>query len=280
MSEIKLVEENKMFGGWVKRYSHQSTTLNCEMIFAIFLPEQAQTKKVPSLYYLSGLTCNDQNVITKAGAQQYCAEAGIAFVAPDTSPRGVNIPGEDDSYDFGSGAGFYVNATQEPWAKNYRMYDYIVKELPAIIEANFNVTTAKSITGHSMGGHGALMIALKNPGMFKSVSAFSPIVAPTQCPWGTKALTGYLGDNKSAWEEYDTCCLIAKASEKLPLLVDQGLADKFLEEQLKSHLLKEVCEKTGHPLTLRMQEGYDHSYYFIATFIEDHIKHHAKALNG
>jgi S-formylglutathione hydrolase len=280
MSEIKLVEENKMFGGWVKRYSHQSTTLNCEMIFAIFLPAQAESKKVPSLYYLSGLTCNDQNVITKAGAQQYCAQTGIAFVAPDTSPRGVNIPGEDDSYDFGSGAGFYVNATVEPWAKHYKMYDYIVKELPAIIEANFNVTTAKSITGHSMGGHGALMIALKNPGMYKSVSAFSPIVAPTQCPWGTKALTGYLGDDQKAWEEYDTCCLIAKASEKLPLLVDQGLADKFLDEQLKSHLLKEACEKAGHSLTLRMQEGYDHSYYFIATFIEEHIKHHSKALNA
>lgn len=280
MSTIQLVEENKMFGGWVKRYSHQSTTLNCEMTFAIFLPAQAESKKVPSLYYLSGLTCNDQNVITKAGAQQYCAQAGIVFVAPDTSPRGVNIPGEDDSYDFGSGAGFYVNATVEPWAKHYKMYDYIVKELPAIIEANFNVTNAKSITGHSMGGHGALMIALKNPGMYKSVSAFSPIVAPTQCPWGTKALTGYLGDDKKAWEEYDTCCLIAKASEKLPILVDQGLADKFLEEQLKSHLLKEACEKTNHPLTLRMQDGYDHSYYFIATFIEDHIKHHAKALNS
>lgn len=280
MSEIKLVEENKMFGGWVKRYSHQSSTLNCEMIFAIFLPAQAESKKVPSLYYLSGLTCNDQNVITKAGAQQYCAQTGIAFIAPDTSPRGVNIPGEDDSYDFGSGAGFYVNATEAPWAKHYKMYDYIVKELPAIIEANFNVTTAKSITGHSMGGHGALMIALKNPGRYKSVSAFSPIVAPTQCPWGTKALTGYLGSDKKAWEEYDTCCLIAKASEKLPLLVDQGLADKFLDEQLKSYLLKEACEKTNHPLTLRMQEGYDHSYYFIATFIEDHIKHHAKALNA
>lgn len=280
MSEIKLVEENKMFGGWVKRYSHQSSVLNCEMIFAIFLPDQAQTKKVPSLYYLSGLTCNDQNVITKAGAQQYCAEAGIAFVAPDTSPRGVNIPGEDDSYDFGSGAGFYVNATQEPWAKHYRMYDYIVKELPSIIEANFNVSTAKSITGHSMGGHGALIIALKNPGMFKSVSAFSPIVAPTQCPWGIKAFTGYLGESKSTWEQYDTCSLIAQATEKLPLLVDQGLADKFLDEQLKSHLLKEACEKANHPLTLRMQEGYDHSYYFIATFIQDHIKHHAKALNA
>ena len=279
MSEINLIEENKMFDGWVKRYSHSSTTLNCEMFFSIFLPPQTKNKKVPSLYFLSGLTCTDQNVMTKACAQKYCAEHGNAFVSPDTSPRGAHVAGQNENYDFGLGAGFYVNALQEPWAKNYQMYDYIVKELPLLIESNFQVTSAKSIMGHSMGGHGAIVIALKNPLMFKSVSAFAPIIAPSQCPWGIKAFTSYLGDNKLIWENYDACCLIAKAKEKIPLLVDQGAADKFLNEQLKLHLLKEVCEKTNYPLSLRIHEGYDHSYYFVATFMEEHVQYHAQALN-
>lgn len=259
-------------------YRHQSQVNQSAMTFAIFLPPQAETQKVPVLYWLSGLTCTEDNFMTKAGAQRIAAELGIAIVAMDTSARDNGIEGEDDSYDFGSGASFYLNATVEPWSKNYNMYDYVVTELPQLIQANFNVSTKKSISGHSMGGHGAIMIALKNPSAYQSVSAFSPIVAPTQNGWGRKAFTGYLGNDQAAWQEYDSCELIKTAVERLPLLVDQGTGDEFLEEYLQPDKLAEVCKAHEHPLDLRMQPGYDHSYFFISTFIEDHLRYHAEYL--
>jgi len=266
-----------MHGGDVKFFRHSSLACHCEMEFSIFLPAQAQTQKCPVLYWLSGLTCTADNFTTKAGAQRYAAEHGVIIVAPDTSPRGDDVA-NDDGYDLGQGAGFYVDATQDPWSSHFHMYDYVVHELPAIAESNFPVDAGRQgIFGHSMGGHGALTIALKNPGRFKSVSAFSPIVAPTQCPWGRKALGAYLGADRSAWEAHDATCLVRDAAERLPILVDQGDADNFLEEQLKPHLLQEACKEAGHPLEVRMQPGYDHSYYFIASFVGDHIAHHARA---
>ncbi|PSL12250.1 S-formylglutathione hydrolase [Marinobacterium halophilum] len=274
----ELLASNKCFDGWLKRYQHTSSATGTEMVFAIFLPPQAQTQPVPVLYWLSGLTCTDENFMQKAGAQRLAAELGIAIVAPDTSPRGTDLPGEHDSYDFGSGAGFYVNATQAPWSDNYRMYDYVVEELPALIEQHFPVTDKRAISGHSMGGHGALICALKNPGRYASVSAFAPISNPSNCPWGEKALSGYLGDDREAWKAWDSCELIARAEEKLPLLVDQGEADNFLAEQLKPDALQAACSAAEHPLELRLQPGYDHSYFFIASFIEDHLRHHARAL--
>lgn len=279
---LEKIGSNTCFGGQQLQYTHDSSVLGCNMRFSIFLPPQAETKKVPVIYWLSGLTCTDENFVQKAGAQRYAAEQGVAIVAPDTSPRGEGIPDDpDQAYDFGLGAGFYVNATQAPWSKNYHMYDYITQELPQLINDNFPVEGDKcSIMGHSMGGHGALTIALKNPGAYRSVSAFSPIVAPMRCPWGNKALGNYLGDDQNAWREYDTTELIATAQERLPILVDQGDADDFLTEQLKPELLTQACETAGHPLQLRMQPGYDHSYFFISTFIGDHIKHHAEALKG
>ncbi len=267
-----------MHGGWQDVYRHTSDVLGCDMHVAIYLPPQAETQKLPVLYWLSGLTCTEQNFITKAGAQRYAAEHGVVLVAPDTSPRGDDVA-DAEGYDLGKGAGFYVNATQAPWAAHYRMYDYLVDELPALIEANFPVSDARAISGHSMGGHGALTIALKNPGRYRSVSAFSPIVAPSQVPWGEKAFGAYLGEDRETWKAYDTVALIADATERLPLLVDQGDADEFLQTQLKPELLQAAAEAAGHPLTLRLQPGYDHSYYFIASFIGDHIAHHAKALH-
>lgn len=274
----ELIASNKCFDGWLKRYKHTSTATGTEMIFAIYLPPQAQTQPVPVLYWLSGLTCTDENFMQKAGAQRIAAELGMAIVAPDTSPRGTDLPGEHDSYDFGSGAGFYVNATEAPWAENYRMYDYVVDELPALIEAHFPVTDQRAISGHSMGGHGALICALKNPGRYRSVSAFAPISNPINCPWGEKAFSGYLGADRETWKAWDSCELIASARERLPLLVDQGEADDFLAEQLKPQALQAACEAAGHPLELRLQPGYDHSYFFIASFIADHLRHHAAAL--
>lgn len=263
-----------MFGGTQSFYQHDSQANNAPMSFAVFSPAQIKDKKLPVLYWLSGLTCTEENFVIKAGAQRMAAELGIVIVTMDTSPRDLGIEGENDSYDFGSGAGFYVNATVDKWAKHYNMYDYVTQELPAIIENNFNVNSKKSISGHSMGGHGALMIALKNPNQYKSVSAFSPIVAPSQTPWGQKALKGYLGDNLEAWKTYDTCELVKIASEKLPLFIDQGTDDEFLEEYLQPERLQKVCKENNHPLTLRMQKGYDHSYYFIASFIEEHLRYH------
>ncbi len=278
MSQLELLSSTKSFGGWVKRYRHTSQAVKGDMIFAIYLPPQAETQSVPVLYWLSGLTCNDENFTQKAGAHRMAAELGMAIVCPDTSPRGSDYPNEHESYDFGSAAGFYINATVEPYAQTYKMYDYVVQELPELIETNFPVTDKKSISGHSMGGHGALICALKNPAIYQSVSAFAPIVNPTDCPWGEKAFTGYLGEDKSSWNKWDATLLVENAVERLPLLIDQGEADNFLVEQLKPEALETACEKAGHSLTLRRQAGYDHSYFFIATFIEDHLKHHAKAL--
>ena len=277
---VETVSEQACFGGTQGVYRHASDVTGTDMTFAVYTPPDAVDGPVPVVWYLSGLTCTHENVMVKAGAQCWAAQRGVMLVMPDTSPRGEGVPDDPEgAYDFGLGAGFYVNATQPPWAANYRMYDYIVEELPGIVGANFKADMARQgITGHSMGGHGALTIALKNPGRFKSVSAFAPIVSPMNCPWGHKALGGYLGDDRQAWAEHDACALVEQATERLPLLVDQGGADNFLEEQLKPHLLEEVCAKTGHALTLRMQPGYDHSYFFIATFMPDHINWHADAL--
>lgn len=275
----ELLSSQKSFGGWLKRYQHRSSSTDTDMIFAIYLPPKAEREAVPVLYWLSGLTCNDENFMQKAGAQRMAAELGLAIVCPDTSPRGTDLPQEHDSYDFGSGAGFYVNSTQTPWAQHYRMYDYVVEELPALIEAHFPVTEQRSISGHSMGGHGALICALKNPGRYQSVSAFAPITHPTECPWGQKAFTGYLGEDRESWKQWDACELISQTQEQLPLLVDQGDADQFLEAgQLKPDALQKACDDANHPIVLRLQPGYDHSYFFIASFIDDHLSHHAKAL--
>jgi S-formylglutathione hydrolase len=272
---------NKIFGGEQLKFSHQSDVLSCEMNFSVYLPPQADEKPVPLFYWLSGLTCTDDNFVQKAGAQRYAAEAGVAIVCPDTSPRGDDVPDDPEgAYDFGLGAGFYVDASEQPWSKHYQMYSYITEELPAVLAASELPlqTTSSSIMGHSMGGHGALTIALKNPGKYKAVSAFAPICSPANCPWGEKALSHYIGADKTNWADYDSCALIAKAKEKLPLLIDQGNADNFLLEQLKPELLKAACDQAGHPLTLRMQPEYDHSYFFIASFIGDHIKYHADFL--
>jgi S-formylglutathione hydrolase len=271
---------NQSFGGQQLRYKHQSAVLNCEMTFSIYLPPQVEKGPVPVLYWLSGLTCTDENFVQKAGAQQYAAEHGIAILCPDTSPRGEGVADDPDAaYDMGLGAGFYVDATQQPWASHYQMYSYIVDELPALINAQFPVDANRiSISGHSMGGHGALSIALKNPGRFKSVSAFSPICSPLNCPWGDKTLGNYLGADKSTWAQYDTVALVAEAKEHLPVLVDQGEADNFLDEQLKTPLLIEAANRAGFPMDIRMQPEYDHSYFFIATFIAEHMAFHARAL--
>nr|WP_321573672.1 S-formylglutathione hydrolase [Nitrogeniibacter aestuarii] len=280
-ANLELIASNKSFGGWHKRYRHRSSATGTDMIFAIYLPPAAETGPVPVLYWLSGLTCTDENFMQKAGAQRMAAELGIAIVAPDTSPRGEGVPDDPEgAYDFGLGAGFYVNATQAPYNRHYHMYDYVTQELPALIEQHFPVTDKRSISGHSMGGHGALICALKNPGRYLSVSAFSPIVSPSDCPWGQKALGNYLGDNRDAWAEWDTCKLIPNAPERLPLLVDQGGEDGFLAEQLLTERLVEAAKAADHPATIRMQAGYDHSYFFIATFIEDHLRHHAAALDA
>ena len=273
------IEHRACFGGWQDVYRHRSEVLGCDMTVGVYLPPQVEQGPCPVLYWLSGLTCTEQNFITKAGAQRYAAEHGIILVAPDTSPRGEDVA-DAEGYDLGKGAGFYVNATQAPRASHYRMYDYIVDELPAWVEADPMASDRRAISGHSMGGHGALTIALKNPGRYRSVSAFSPIVAPTQVPWGQKAFAAYLGDDREAWKAWDTVELIRQAREQLPLLVDQGDADEFLQGQLKPELLQAAAAEAGHPLTLRMQPGYDHSYYFIASFIGDHIAHHAAALKA
>ncbi|MCQ4323499.1 S-formylglutathione hydrolase [Stutzerimonas stutzeri] len=270
----------KSFGGWHKRYRHRSRSLNCDMVFAVYLPPQAeQGEQLPVLYWLSGLTCTDENFMQKAGAHRLAAELGLIIVAPDTSPRGAGVPDDPEgAWDFGLGAGFYLNATEQPWAQHYRMYDYVVDELPALIEANFPVSDRRGISGHSMGGHGALICALKNPGRYRSLSAFAPIVNPLNCPWGEKAFTHYLGADRSRWREWDACTLIAEAGEKLPILVDQGDRDDFMVSQLKPEALEAAARAADHPLTLRIQPGYDHSYYFISSFIDDHLRHHAAAL--
>ncbi|UTW46725.1 S-formylglutathione hydrolase [bacterium SCSIO 12696] len=277
---MKKISEYKSFGGRQLRYQHNSKSLNCEMTFSIYLPPQAEQGSVPVIYWLSGLTCTDENFVTKAGAQQYAAQYGVAIVVPDTSPRGDGVADDPDgAYDFGLGAGFYVNATEEPWARHYRMYDYVVDELPALVNRELPVDGNRvGIMGHSMGGHGALTIALNNPNRYRSISAFSPICSPINCPWGQKALGNYLGSDQASWQRHDTVALVKQATERLPILVDQGTADNFLEEQLKTPLLIEASEQAGYPMETRMQPGYDHSYFFIASFIGEHIAFHSKYL--
>lgn len=276
----KLLSSTKCFGGFVQRFQHNSDALSCEMKFSVFLPQVHPGQKLPAIYWLSGLTCTDENFITKAGAERAASEHQVILVCPDTSPRGVDIEGADASWDFGFGAGFYVNAVEQKWAKHFRMYDYVTKELPQLVNANLPVDSARvSISGHSMGGHGALICALKNPGMYKSVSAFAPICHPVGCPWGIKAFTGYLGANEEAWKEYDATFLIQSYSgPTLNILIDQGTEDKFLAEQLKPETFAAAAKGTSHNVQIRMQDGYDHSYYFIATFIDAHIAFHAAHL--
>ncbi len=277
---MEVVSENRCFGGMQGVYRHRSVCTKTPMQFAVFVPPAANSRRFPVLWYLSGLTCTEENFTVKAGAQRFAAQHGLIIVAPDTSPRGAQVPGEDDSYDFGTGAGFYVDATQHPWSQNYHMYSYITRELQELVIENFAADPDRQgITGHSMGGHGALTIGLKNPQLFRSVSAFSPICAPMQCPWGQKALDGYLGEDRSAWLEYDAVELIRQGHRSDEILVDQGDADGFLHEQLKPELLAEVCHELNQPLNLRMQPGYDHSYFFIASFIGDHIDFHASRLS-
>jgi S-formylglutathione hydrolase len=276
---IENLSVNKSFDGWHKQYSHYSQTLNCNMRFAIYLPPQASNgQKVPVLYWLSGLTCSDENFMQKAGAQRLAAELGVAIVAPDTSPRGEGVA-DDKGYDLGQGAGFYVNATQAPWNRHYQMYDYVVNELPALIESTFPVSAKRSIAGHSMGGHGALTIAMLNPTRYSSVSAFSPICNPMNCPWGQKAFTAYLGKDKETWRKHDASELMRQATQFVPAMVDQGESDDFLTEQLKPEVLEAAAKISGYPLELHLREGYDHSYYFIASFIEAHLRFHAIHLN-
>lgn len=321
MNTMERIEQHECFGGRQEVWQHTSSSTGTEMKLGVFLPPAALAgERCPVLYWLSGLTCTEQNFITKAGAQRYAAEHGVVLVAPDTSPRGEGVA-DDAAYDLGQGAGFYVNATQQPWAAHFRMYDYVVDELPALVEAHFPVNDRRAISGHSMGGHGALTIALRNPGRYCSVSAFSPIVAPSQVPWGQKALQTYLGDDRAAWAQHDAVALVlagaegvagkagapaaaqdagsgaprgkgpgghegtanrggANAPSRLPLLVEQGEADDFLQNQLKPELLRDACEQVGHPLVLNMRPGYDHSYYFVSSFIGEHIAWHAKALKG
>jgi len=276
---LETISESRCFGGVQGVYSHAADATQCAMRFSVYRPPQADSGPVPVLYWLSGLTCTEENFTVKAGAQRHAAEHGVMLVAPDTSPRGGDLPGEDDAYDFGSGAGFYVDATEAPWSAHYRMYSYVTGELPKLILDNFPGDAAcQGLFGHSMGGHGALVCALRNPGLYKSVSAFAPIVAPTQVPWGEKAFSGYLGADRASWRHYDACELIRDGARAPDILIDQGTADGFLEEQLRPDLLRETCAAADQPLTLRLQDGYDHSYYFIASFVGDHIAHHASAL--
>ncbi|NOX77562.1 MAG: S-formylglutathione hydrolase [Gammaproteobacteria bacterium] len=294
---MKKIESHKLHGGDLQVWQHTSATTHTEMKFAIYLPpkaiahEAAKTtettvQKCAVLYWLSGLTCTEQNFIQKSGFAEYASRHNVIVVAPDTSPRGIDISGndvpDDSAYDLGQGAGFYVNATQAPWATHFQMYDYIVDELPNLIEHHFPASDQRSIFGHSMGGHGALMIALRNPQRYASVSAFSPIVAPSQVPWGQKAFSAYLGDDQSTWANYDSLAWMKQSahSKKLPLLIDQGSGDEFLAEQLKPELFAQAAKDANYPMTLRMHDGYDHSYYFISSFIADHFAHHAAALQA
>jgi len=276
---MEKIESVKEFGGYLDRYQHQSDCCNCSMTFSVYLPPQAADQAVPALYWLSGLTCTDDNFRVKAGAQRYAAELGLALVIPDTSPRGDEVADEPDRYDLGQGAGFYVNATQAPWAQHYQMYDYVTRELPLLVEANLPLVPGlKSIAGHSMGGHGALICALKNPGSYQSASAFAPVCHPIQCGWGKGCFSAYLGDDRKSWEAYDATCLIEAGAGPVPLLIDQGGADEFLAEQLYPQDLQAACAAHEVTHTLRMQDGYDHSYHFIATFIGEHLAWHGKAL--
>jgi len=277
---METVSEHKAFDGTQGVYTHDSRETRTQMQFSVFVPDHAKGVKLPVIWYLSGLTCTHANVTDKGEFRRTCAELGLIFIAPDTSPRGDDVP-DDGSYDFGQGAGFYVDATEDPWAKNFRMRSYVEQELPALIAGEFPMADMErqSITGHSMGGHGALTIALRNPDRFRSVSAFAPIVSPLNCPWGHKALSGYIGTDRSTWRDYDACALIEDGARASEILIDQGGADNFLAEQLKPHLLEDACKKAGIPLTLAIRSGYDHSYYFISTFMDDHLRWHAERLS-
>jgi S-formylglutathione hydrolase len=276
------LSEHRCFGGVVGFYRHGADTTGCAMRFAVFTPPHVTQGRVPVLYYLAGLTCSEETFMIKAGAQRVAAELGLMLVAPDTSPRGVPLPGDSDSWDFGVGAGFYLDATQEPWSRHYRMYSYVTRELPDLIDAHFpSDPVRRGIFGHSMGGHGALTIALKNPTRYRSVSAFAPISAPRHSPWGQKAFSGYLGPDRGQWAEYDATELVLglkDGPQRPPILIDQGASDQFLKRELYPHLLEAACAKVGQRLTLRRHDGYDHGYYFVSTFIEDHLRHHAKTL--
>ncbi|CAN0244511.1 unnamed protein product [Lampetra planeri] len=277
------ISSNRIFEGYQKVFEHESSELKCKMRFGVYLPPKAETHKCPVLYWLSGLTCTEQNFVTKAGVQRLASEHGLIVVAPDTSPRGCNVEGEDESWDFGSGAGFYVDATRDPWSQHYRMYSYVTRELPKLVKESFSADAEKqSIFGHSMGGHGALVCALRNPGMYRSVSAFAPICNPVECPWGQKAFAGYLGEDREAWKAYDATLLVSTYSgPPLDILVDQGKDDQFLSAgQLLPDNFLAACTQAKVPAVFRLQEGYDHSYYFIATFMDDHVLHHAKYLNA
>jgi S-formylglutathione hydrolase len=279
MNELEQIESIREFGGYLNRYEHDSSSCNCRMTFSVYLPPGAQQGKVPSVYWLSGLTCTDDNVRTKAGVQRYASELGIALIMPDTSPRGDEVPDEPDRYDLGKGAGFYVNATQMPWAKHYQMYDYVTRELPLLVERELPLVPGlKSISGHSMGGHGALVCALREAGAYQSVSAFAPINHPSHCSWGEGCFGAYLGENREAWTAYDATELVLAGAEKIPLLIDHGTSDEFLEDQLYPQDLLDACKAMDFPINLRMQKGYDHSYHFVATFIGEHLSYHAKAL--
>lgn len=276
-STLELLEEHRIFGGWQQRWRHPSAVLNCPMTFSIFLPPPKADTPPPAVWFLAGLTCSDENFTTKAGAQRVAAELGLVLIMPDTSPRGDAVA-NDESYDLGQGAGFYLNATQQPWAAHYRMFDYLSEELPALLADNFKLSDRQSIMGHSMGGHGALVLALRLGGRFASASAFAPIVNPCDVPWGQKAFTAYLGGDRQAWREWDSCLLMQEAEQRLPLLIDQGDGDQFLADQLRPERLEAIAREQGFPLELRIQPGYDHSYFFIATFVEDHLRFHAKHL--
>jgi S-formylglutathione hydrolase len=278
---MKTISEHKCFDGVQGFYQHDSAEIRLPMRFSVYCPPHARHGKVPVLYYLAGLTCTEETFMIKAGAQRFAAKAGIMLVAPDTSPRGANIPGEADSWDFGLGAGFYVDAQRIPWARHYRMYSYVTQELPQLIGERFPAqANRQGIFGHSMGGHGALICALRNPDRYRSVSAFAPICAPSRVPWGQKAFKGYLGEDQSAWKEYDATELVKRETFPGPILVDQGLADKFLEEQLKPELFETACKQARQSLQVRRHAGYDHGYYFISSFIEDHLRHHATQLSA
>ncbi len=279
---LELISEHRCFGGWQRYYRHQSSVIGLPMRFSVFVPKEAEAGKVPALFYLAGLTCTEETFMIKGGAQRYAAQHGIMLVAPDTSPRGAGIAGETDSWDFGVGAGFYVDATQEPWSTRYRMYSYIVDELYDIVGTDLPGDASRTgIFGHSMGGHGALVLALRNPGKFRSVSAFAPIAAPSQCDWGKKALGGYLGGDTAAWKPYDASELMQTLKTPFPrgILIDQGLADQFLH-QLHPQAFEAACQQAAQPLTLRRHEGYDHGYYFISTFMQEHLAHHASQLQA
>jgi S-formylglutathione hydrolase len=279
---VQTVALNKSHGGMQGVYKHASRETGTDMTFSVFVPPHQKGARLPVVFYLSGLTCTHVNVTEKGEYRRACAELGLVFVAPDTSPRGADVPGDpNNSYDFGLGAGFYVDATEAPFAKNYRMWSYVTEELPRLVAENFPVDPAwQSVFGHSMGGHGALTVALRNPTRYRAASAFAPIVAPSQVPWGIKALGGYLGSNKQAWRRHDTVALIEDGARFSEFMVDYGDADQFLTEQLRPELLKAACEKASISLTLRRQEGYDHSYYFISTFMADHLRWHAQRLKG